>query len=54
MTKTNKDKEPEQLDFFFWLGEDGELEKTTEKEFKQRQKDWKGDRPSDYSTVETD
>ena len=32
---------------YFWLGEDGELEELNKEEFDQRQKEWKGVRPTD-------
>ena len=34
--------------FYFWLGEDGELEGVDKETFEQRQKEWNGDRPNDY------
>lgn len=38
-----------EMNFFFWLGEDGVAEFVTEEEFQQRQRDWTGPRPTDYS-----
>lgn len=44
--KTTKNTEQsEQLDFYFWLGEDGELVNVDEEEFQQKQQDWPGARP---------
>lgn len=39
---TNKDP---QLDFFFWLGADGEIVSVTEEEFMKEQENWDGLRP---------
>ncbi len=33
------------IDVYFWLGEEGDLEGLTEKEFKMRQETWNGQRP---------
>lgn len=38
MTSEEKENlEGEQLNFFFWLGEDGEMKSLTEKEFEEKQ-----------------
>lgn len=43
MTTKNTEK---QLDFFFWLGEDGEIDSVTEEEFNAKQEQWNGQRPT--------
>ena len=43
-TKTVDDTE-RQLDFFFWLGSEGELKSASEEEFEQEQENWDGQRP---------
>lgn len=42
---TKKTSEETQLDFFFWLGEDGHVESLTKEELEKKQKDWPGARP---------
>ena len=37
-----------QNDYFFWLGDQGELFDLTPEEFEKRQREWQGPRPSDY------
>lgn len=37
----------EQLNFFFWLGDEGELESVSENDFKEKQEQWNGQRPTD-------
>lgn len=46
--KTNKNNKPKIVDFYMWLGEDGEAVEVTEKEFEELQENWKGLRPSDF------
>lgn len=36
------------FNYYFWLGEDGELESVTPKEFEKRRKEWEGPRPQDF------
>lgn len=38
---------PEQLNFFFWLGEDGEITNVCEEEFMEKQEKWDGPRPDE-------
>lgn len=47
MTKITNDKNGNdpQLAFFFWLGEEGDLESVSEEEFAKKQEDWNGVRP---------
>ena len=42
--KNTKKTELEQLNFFFWLGEDG-LQSVSEEEFNEKQEKWDGIRP---------
>ena len=35
-----------QLDFFFWLGAEGEVESVSEEEFNEKQEKWDGERPA--------
>jgi hypothetical protein len=35
------------MDFYFWLGADGELTNVELEEFKKKQEDWDGARPQD-------
>ena len=35
-----------QLDFFFWLGADGEIASVSEEEFNEAQEKWDGVRPT--------
>ena len=46
MSTKSKETEPteEQLSFFFWLGEDGEIESVDAKEFQEKQDKWNGQR----------
>ncbi len=46
MTKKNEELS-EQLNFYFWLGEDGNIESVDAEGFKQKQEQWQGQRPSD-------
>ena len=34
--------------FYFWLGEDGEIEGLTKEEFERKQETWNGQRPKDF------
>lgn len=43
---TNKTNTEKQLDFFFWLGEDGEIVSVDEREFNEKQENWNGQRPN--------
>ena len=43
--KNSTDNEPVQLDFFFWLGADGELNSVSERDFNEKQEKWDGLRP---------
>ncbi len=45
MTNDTKGNDP-QLAFFFWLGADGEISNVSEEEFKEKQENWDGQRPS--------
>lgn len=45
MTNKNTNEDKEQLDFFFWLGEDGHLASCDKQTFDDKQKEWPGERP---------
>ena len=42
---TSKPEEQLEMNFFFWLGAEGELKSVSEEEFEQEQENWDGQRP---------
>jgi len=46
MKNNDYSSEEPQGSLYFWLGEEGEAIVVTEEEFKQKQKDWDGERPA--------